>query len=78
MSKKILLGLVEKKSLGGTLVAVSYTKRHHRYQKVVRRTRRFLTENPIGAVPGETVEIEESRPLSKVKHFVIRRRISEE
>lgn len=76
MSKKILLGLVEKKSLAGTLVTVSYTKRHSRYQKVVRRTRHFLTENLIGAVPGDTVEIEESRPLSKVKHFVIRRKMN--
>ncbi len=78
MSKKILLGLVEKKSLAGTLVVIFYTKRHPRYQKVVRRTKHFLTDNPIGAVPGDTVEIEESRPLSKVKHFVIRRRISKE
>ncbi len=45
-------------------------KRHPRYQKVVRRSRRFHAhdeQNTAGV--GDTVRIVETRPLSKTKRW---------
>lgn len=72
-NKKILKGKIERVVSPGTVVVVvSYAKRHPRYQKVLRRTKRFLAQNEVSGVVGDSVTIIESRPLSKNKHFIVK------
>jgi small subunit ribosomal protein S17 len=52
------------------VVSVDVTKRHPKYQKVVRRSRKFHAhdeQNSAGV--GDTVRIVETRPLSKTKRW---------
>lgn len=55
------------------VVAVDYTRRHPLYHKRTTRTSKFKAhdENNDCRV-GDTVRIEESRPLSKEKRWVVR------
>lgn len=55
------------------VVAVDYPRRHRLYNKVMTRTSRFKAhdENNDCKV-GDIVRIEESRPLSKDKRWVVR------
>ena len=55
------------------VVAVDYPRRHRLYNKVLTRTSRFKAhdENNDCKV-GDIVRIEESRPLSKDKRWVVR------
>jgi small subunit ribosomal protein S17 len=59
------------------VVAVDYPRRHRLYNKVMTRTSRFKAhdENNDCKV-GDMVRIEESRPLSKDKRWVVREIIS--
>jgi small subunit ribosomal protein S17 len=71
--KKILKGKIERVVSGGTVVVtVSYAKRHPRYRKILRRTKRFLAQNEAAGVVGDSVKIVECRPLSKNKHFIVK------
>ena len=55
------------------VVEVDYQRRHPIYRKSMTRTSRFKAhdENNECRV-GDTVRIEESRPISKDKHWVVR------
>jgi small subunit ribosomal protein S17 len=55
------------------VVAVNYVRRHPLYHKRITRTSKFLAhdENNL-AKPGDIVRIEETRPLSKRKRWVVR------
>ena len=54
------------------VVSVDAFVSHPLYQKKIRRTRRFLAHNPEGkAKLGDTVTIEENRPISKRKHWLV-------
>ena len=71
--KKILKGKIERIVSPSTVViAVSYAKRHPRYQKILRRTKRFLAQNEAAGVVGDSVKIVECRPLSRNKHFIVK------
>ena len=71
--KVTLIGKVERIGVkGSAIVLVSYAVRHPRYQKVLRRTRKFMAENEVKAVVGDRVKILESRPLSKRKRFIVK------
>ena len=55
------------------IVAVDYRKRHPLYRKTMTRTHRFAAHDEDNRCEiGDTVEIEESRPLSKTKRWVVR------
>ena len=54
------------------VVSVDAFVSHPLYHKKIRRTRRFLAHNPNNqAKLGDWVTIEETRPLSKLKHWII-------
>lgn len=55
------------------VVAVNYVRRHPLYHKRITRTSKFLAhdENNL-AKPGDIVRIEETRPLSKRKRWIVR------
>ncbi len=54
------------------VVAVDYLKSHALYRKIIRKTRKFHAHDELNACRvGDTVRIEESRPLSKTKHWVV-------
>ena len=71
-----------KKRLAGTVVAISnestiivgvnVVSTHRIYKKQIHRLRKFHVHGDGGSVNvGDTVEIEESRPLSKTKRWVL-------
>ena len=55
------------------VIAVNYVRRHPLYHKRITRTSKFFAhdENNL-AKPGDIVRIEETRPLSKRKRWVVR------
>jgi small subunit ribosomal protein S17 len=55
------------------VVAVDYPRRHPLYSKVMTRTSKFKAHDEHNECNiGDTVRIEESRPLSKEKRWVLR------
>lgn len=52
-------------------VSVTRQWQHPLYKKSVVRTKNFACEIAIKAKMGDTVEIQECRPLSKTKHFKV-------
>lgn len=55
------------------IVAVDYRKRHPLYRKTMTRTHKFAAHDADNNCEiGDTVEIEESRPISKTKRWVVR------
>jgi small subunit ribosomal protein S17 len=55
------------------VVAVDYPRRHRLYSKVMTRTSRFKAHDENNECKvGDLVRIEESRPLSKDKRWVVR------
>lgn len=52
------------------VVAVTELVRHRRYQKILRRTRKFHAHDESNEVnEGDTVRIREIRPMSKLKRW---------
>jgi small subunit ribosomal protein S17 len=55
------------------VVAVNYVRRHPLYHKRITRTSKFLAHDENNsAKPGDLVRIEETRPLSRRKRWVVR------
>jgi len=50
---------------------------HPVYQKRIRRTDKYLCHDELGVKEGEAVTIQECRPMSVRKHFVITARTSQ-
>jgi small subunit ribosomal protein S17 len=54
------------------IVAVSSASRHRLYRKVIRRTKRYPVHDPENlATVGDLVVIEECRPISKTKRWLL-------
>lgn len=73
VSRQRKLGKVISTQMNSTIVvAVDSFMTHPLYDKKIRRTRRFLVHD-VGnkAKLGDSVTIEESRPISKLKHWVL-------
>jgi len=70
---KIFTGkVVSAKTAKTIIVAVSSTYTHPLYKKAIRTTRRFSVHNESLAVAvGDTVRIQETKPISKTKHFIV-------
>lgn len=69
---KHLLGTVKSdKNLQTAIVSVIGFKVHPKYLKRTKVTRSFAAQNDLGAKKGDRVRIEETRPLSKSKHWKI-------
>lgn len=70
---KTLEGVVVKAAMQDTAtVAVESYVKHPKYKKYQRRTKNFLVHNPGNeAQVGDKVTIRETKPISKLKRFVI-------
>jgi small subunit ribosomal protein S17 len=52
------------------VVAVSHTFRHPRFEKYVRRTKKYYAHDETNACrEGDTVVMDETRPMSKLKRW---------
>jgi small subunit ribosomal protein S17 len=72
MSRRRLVGKVaSNKMLKTVVVEVESSYRHPLYGKVVHRAKRFKAHDEQGCQPGDTVQIVESRPISKQKRWVV-------
>jgi len=55
------------------VVAVNYVRRHPLYHKRITRTSKFLAHDETNnCKPGDLVRIEETRPMSKRKRWIVR------
>lgn len=71
--KKYFSGLVVKKSgIKSVVVEVERRLKHSKYKKFVLRTKKYHAHDESDAVKvGQQVSIVESRPLSKLKRWVV-------
>ena len=65
--------VVSDKMKGSAVVERQYVLRSSKYERYERRTTRIIAHNPecIKAKAGDRVRLEECRPISKLKSFVI-------
>jgi len=70
-NRKVLTGIVVSNKMGKTIiVSVEEVAAHPLYKKVVKKTKKFKVHDEKNeAGEGDTVEIMETRPLSKEKYF---------
>ena len=70
-NRRTLRGTVVSTKMQDTItVAVERYVKHPKYKKFMRRTKKYLVDDKGNtAKDGEKVEIRETRPLSKRKHF---------
>jgi small subunit ribosomal protein S17 len=72
MAKTKILGQVVSRSEQTVGVLNTYKTKHPKYQKIIKRTKKYLADNQIDSIEiGDTVEIEETRPISKNKNFKV-------
>jgi small subunit ribosomal protein S17 len=70
--KKRLTGIVKKAAMEkSAVVVVSRIVVHPKYKKRTKKTRSYLVHNLIKAKAGDTVNLEETKPISRRKHFTI-------
>jgi small subunit ribosomal protein S17 len=70
-NRRVLRGTVVSTKMKDTItVAVERYVKHPKYKKYLRRTKKFLVHDAGNtAKEGQVVDIRETRPLSKRKHF---------
>jgi small subunit ribosomal protein S17 len=75
---KIFTGeVVSNRTPKTVIVAVTSMHRHPIYKKAVRRTRRFPVHNEsVQCAIGDTVRIQETKPISKTKHFIVLEKVA--
>ncbi len=71
VNRLVLQGKVVSDKMAKTIVVeVQYLKKHRLYKKAIRRTARFKAHDEENTCKnGDIVRIEESRPISKDKHW---------
>ena len=70
MPRDLIGKVVSTKMQKTAVVVVKREKPHPLYKKIVRKTKRFKVHNEnIEVKVGDKVRIEETRPISKEKHF---------
>ena len=69
--RKVRTGYVVRTSMDRTAVVEMVWKQRHRlYRKQMRRVTRFYVHDPLSQCRvGDTVRIQETRPISKTKHW---------
>jgi small subunit ribosomal protein S17 len=77
MPKRILVGTVVSDKTDKTVVVrVERKVKHPMYGKIIRRSKKYHAHDEDNAVKvGETVRIEETRPLSKLKTWKVIERV---
>jgi len=70
---KVLSGVVTSDKMKDTaVVSVTRFVKHNKYKKYYKVSKKYKAHNPGNTVKiGDKVEIRETRPISKDKHFVI-------
>jgi small subunit ribosomal protein S17 len=69
---KKLQGIVFSAKLEQTaIVVVENSWKHPLYQKMIKRSKKYLVQNDVKAKVGDNVELAETRPLSARKRFTI-------
>lgn len=69
---KALQGKVVADKMDKTVAVLIERKyRHPLYGKILKKRRKILARNEIGALIGQVVEIKEGRPLSKTVSFTV-------
>jgi small subunit ribosomal protein S17 len=73
ISVKTFNGVVVKAAMKDTVtVSVERYVQHPKYKKYMKLSKKFLVHNPGNTVAiGDKVTIQETRPISKRKHFII-------
>lgn len=72
MKKEFIAKIVSAKTQKTVTVKVTRKFRHPLYRKVIVRHRSFKAHNEkMELVVGDTVRIQETRPISKDKHFIV-------
>jgi len=73
MPKKVLSGVVVKTSGDKTVsVDVERTIKHPKYHKIIKKSKKYAAHDELNACKvGDKVEIQESKPISKNKRFVV-------
>ncbi|MCX8095648.1 MAG: 30S ribosomal protein S17 [Caldisericia bacterium] len=72
--KRSLIGVVSSNKMQKTVVVkVERMIEHPRYKKTIKRFSKFYAHTEIPLNVGDIVEIEETRPLSKLKRWRVRR-----
>jgi small subunit ribosomal protein S17 len=70
---KLRTGTVLKAKMQKTVVVeVRSASKHPKYPKFVAHRERYAVHDEKGAKPGDTVLIEETRPLSKTKRWMVK------
>jgi len=79
-NRRRLVGRVVSDKMQKTVVVlVESTIQHRLYGKTIKRARKFLAHDESDAIPvGATVQIVESRPLSKRKRWVVEKVLAQE
>lgn len=70
---KVLTGKVVATKMKDTItVSISSYTKHPKYGKFMKRDKKFLVHSPNNThIVGETIDIVETRPISKNKHFKV-------
>lgn len=76
---RTLRGVVVSDKMTKTVVVeVTRLRKHDKYKKYYRMSRRFKAHDPLDEYhTGDTVIIKETRPLSKEKRWIVVERVSE-
>jgi small subunit ribosomal protein S17 len=78
MPKRILQGVVVSDKATKTVsVKVERKIKHPLYNKIIRRSKKYAAHDEMGCKIGDVVRIEESRPMSKTKRWVVAERVSQ-
>jgi small subunit ribosomal protein S17 len=74
LGRKVLIGTVVSNKMQKTIVVeVTRKKAHPMYKRVISIRKKFYAHDEKNeAHPGDTVRIEESRPLSKLKRWTLK------
>lgn len=69
--KKLQGFVFSTKPAQSAVVVVENSWKHPLYQKMIKRSKKYLVQNDVKAKEGDQVELGETRPLSARKHFTI-------
>ncbi len=71
-TRRRMIGVVTSDKMQKTVVVeIERTYLHRLYKKVVHARRRVMAHDELGCQMGDRVQIVESRPLSRHKHWVV-------
>jgi small subunit ribosomal protein S17 len=71
-TRRRITGVVTSNKMDKTVVVeISRTYRHRLYKKVVNSRKRVMAHDELGCQIGDRVQIVESQPISRNKHWVV-------